>query len=391
MARLGYERSVPKSFVFDALGVTSLLLAACTSKPIEPSSNSNGAAGQSGTTSEGGAAGSGADAAPSTVVTLLDDAHISSDQAADDFQHTTAEVDFGEQPVSRASLSVQLRSPCFPFSSWGELGVPDGQRWPAACDAFDRTISIRLDSPESADDTGVGLELVRAITPFGGPERIEADVTDVLNGLPGKHRLSVHIDTWSDADGLVSGSQGEWYASATLETWPGTPERKVLAVVPVVLGEQTEVDAEPVTFEVPPGTGHGRLEYRATGHGAVSAFTASCRGPAEEFCRRSHTLLLDGEPLAELQPWRDDCAELCTVTANDSNYGPQSYCAENPCGDPNSVRAPRANWCPGSTTPPFVLESDALAVAGTHELSRSIAALAPGGKWAVSLTYFAFE
>jgi hypothetical protein len=55
------------------------------------------------------------------------------------------------------------------------------------------------------------------------------------------------------------------------------------------------------------------------------------------------------------------------------------------------VRAPRANWCPGSTTPPFVIEHDLLAVAGSHKLDRSILKLAPGGKWAISLTYFAFE
>jgi hypothetical protein len=385
MARLGYERSVPKSFTFDAFAAVSLLLVACTSKPLEPSSEVNGAGG----VGEAGVGGS-ADAEPSTVVTLLDDARISSDQAAEDFQRVTSEVDFGEQPVVRASLSVQLRSPCFPFSDWGKLGVPAGQRWPEPCDAFDRTISIRLDSPESADDP-VGLELVRAITPFGGPESIEADITDVVNGLPGKHRFSVHVDTWSDADGLVSGAKGEWYASAKLEMWPGKPEHRVLAVVPLVLGEQTEVDAAPIGFEVPNGTKQGRLEYRATGHGAVSAFTASCRGPAEEFCRRSHTLVLDDETLAELEPWRDDCAALCTVTTNESSYGPQSYCAENPCGDQNSVRAPRANWCPGSTTPPFVLDGDALAVAGPHQLSRRIAALAPGGTWTISLTYFAFE
>lgn len=375
---------MPKSCAFNTLAATSLLLAACTSKPLVDSSDITGTAGESGT---GGAA----DASPSTVVTLLDDAHISSDQSAEDFQRATAEVDFGKQAVKRASLSVQLRSPCFPFSSWGGLGVPDGQNWPEACDAFDRTISIRLDAPENADDSGVGLELVRAITPFGGPESIEADVTDVVNGLPGKHRFSVHVDTWSDADGLVSGAKGEWYASATLETWPGTPERKVLAVIPLVLGEQTDVTAEPVSFEVPPGTGQGRLEYRATGHGAVTQLDVSCNGPAEEFCRRDHELSIDGELLAQLQPWRDDCDTLCTTTVNDGKYGPKSYCAENPCGDPNSVRAPRANWCPGSTTPPFVIENDVLAMAGSHTLERGILKLAPGGKWAISLTYFAFE
>jgi hypothetical protein len=190
---------------------------------------------------------------------------------------------------------------------------------------------------------------------------------------------------------LVSGSAGEWYVIATLETWPGEAPRKVLAVLPVVFETQTEADATPVTFEVPDGVRSARLEYRATGHGGVQVFTASCRGPAEEFCRRNHELSLDGELLAELTPWRDDCETLCTVTENADGVGPASYCAENPCGDQNSVRAPRANWCPGSTTPPFVIEGSALTAPGEHELTRSVLSLTPGGKWTISATYFAFE
>jgi len=214
-------------------------------------------------------------------------------------------------------------------------------------------------------------------------------VTDVVNGLPGKHQLGLRIDTSRDADGLVSGTQGEWIASVDLMLQHGPAPRHVLAVVPLVLAAQTEVDAPAVQFDVPEGAGSARLEYRATGHGA--AFAPGCLGPAEEFCRRTHELLLDGELLTELSPWRDDCAELCTLTGNGSGYGPTSYCAENPCGDPASVRAPRANWCPGSMTPPFAIEDARLLTAGPHEFSRSIQQLAAGGTWVVSATYFAFE
>jgi hypothetical protein len=214
-------------------------------------------------------------------------------------------------------------------------------------------------------------------------------VTDVVNGLPGVHSVNLRIDTWSDADGLVSGSNGQWIASAEVSLWHGSAPRRVLAVTPLVLTTQTEADATPLTYDVPEGVGSARLEYRATGHGG--ALDLGCAGPAEEFCRRTHELSLDGEPLPELVPWRDDCADFCTLTQNDSSYGPTSYCAENPCGDPRSVRAPRANWCPGSMTQPFLFEAPALQVAGQHELLRRIPGLAKGGVWTISATYFAFE
>lgn len=378
---------MPKSPTIATFAALSLALTACESKPLAPLSVevNEAVAG----------AGGGSEVSPAGVKqVVLNDARISSDQGADDFQHAVAGVDFGDEPVARAALYVELRSPCFPFAGWEDLGVPAGQRWPAPCDAFDRTIQVTLDDPEDPSTGALPLELIRAISPFGGPEHLEADVTDVVNGLPGKHRLAVHIDTWSDAEGLVSGSQGEWYASATLETWAGPAPRRVLAIIPVAFEKQTDLKGAIARFEVPYDAKNpildARLEYRATGHGGVPTFSTHCRGPAEEFCRHTHQLELNGETLAEIDPWRDDCDTLCTVTANDGKYGPKSYCAENPCGDPNSVRAPRANWCPGSVSPPFVMRSGLLNRTGNQQFSHRIPDFIEGGQWTISATYFAF-
>jgi len=167
----------------------------------------------------------------------------------------------------------------------------------------------------------------------------------------------------------------------------------VLAVVPVVFGIRTSAEPEVLPFSVPEGTSNARIEYRTTGHGgAIVPDDASCIGPAEEFCQRTHTISLDGSALQELVPWRSDCATLCTLASyqGDSIEVPE-YCAENPTGLPASVRAPRANWCPGSVTPPFLLESPELAVPGEHELSIELDALAEGGQWVESVLYFAYE
>ena len=67
------------------------------------------------------------------------------------------------------------------------------------------------------------------------------------------------------------------------------------------------------------------------------------------------------------------------------------YCAENPAARSTAFEAPRANWCPGSMTPPFVWETlPALAVAGPHTFSFQILDIAPGGTWMASAIYFAY-
>ncbi len=52
--------------------------------------------------------------------------------------------------------------------------------------------------------------------------------------------------------------------------------------------------------------------------------------------------------------------------------------------------APRANWCPGSETPPFVFDAGALAAPGSHTVDWTIKRIDDGGgEWETSVTYFA--
>jgi hypothetical protein len=329
--------------------------------------------------------------AETRALLVFDRVHLSSDPEAEHFQRASSWVDFGFDPVERATLSVDLESPCFPFDNWTPDSIPEGHNWPRLCDAFDRTLLLSLDDPEDAATEPPGIELVRAITPFGGPMRFHADVTDIVNGLPGTHQLRVDITTYGDAGGQVTGSHGEWIVSSVLTLEPGAAPRKVLAVEPLLFGFVTEAASTPVTFRVPPGATSARLEYRATGHGGVMP-APGCIGPAEEFCPRTHSLLFDGAALDEFSPWRNDCAMLCTPASFESEVlRIPEYCAENPCGAPESVRAPRANWCPGSVTPPRVSESGVLAAPGEHEFALAIDRVEAGGLWLVSATYFAFE
>jgi hypothetical protein len=51
----------------------------------------------------------------------------------------------------------------------------------------------------------------------------------------------------------------------------------------------------------------------------------------------------------------------------------------------------RANWCPGSVTPPYSWSFSELTKPGKHTFGFQIDSVAQGGQWQVSATYFAFK
>lgn len=330
-----------------------------------------------------------ADTAPTGPIerVVLDDVRISSWDTDPNFQNALGTFSFEGGPWAEATLIVELRSPCFPLD-WVRTGagVPDGHNWPEECDAFDRNFEVTLNDPNAEGDPPA-LELVRAITPFGGPMTIETDITDYANFLTGEQRLRVHITTWSDGAGQVSGAHGGWDVSARVELVPGEPPREVLAIVPLLNVGHGPIEAWPaVDFEVPEGTTEARIEYRTTGHGGgSSAGQSACIGPADEFCRRYHHVSIDGRDLGVWQPWRSSCEDLCDLVSS-----PFEHCEQNPCGAIESVRAPRANWCPGDVTGPEIFEDASLTTPGTHTFGHLIEGAGEGSYWRTSATYFAW-
>jgi hypothetical protein len=364
-----------------AAGVALLVMSslmACTSKPLSEDTSDEG---------------SGMEESPSLeIVTVFEATRVSSRADAEHYQRTETLVDFGVASVSRAVLRVELESPCFPFEKWSADAIPAGHNWPRLCDAFDRLLVVSLDPPEPPATAPPALEVARAVTPFGGPATFETDVTDLVNGLPGTHRLRIDIGTWGDASGMVSGSEGEWIVRAVLTLEHGAAPRRVLSIVPLVASVQTVARGAAAVFDVPEGASSGRIEYFATGHGGA-ALEPGCGGPAEEFCRRTHTLFLDGAAADEFSPWRNDCAGFCTLTRYSGSdlLTAFDYCLENPCGAVASVRAPRANWCPGTAVLPYAVQGVMALTPGEHEFRADVNAIAEGGQWMIGATYFAYE
>ncbi len=374
-------------------------LCACSSQQAgSPSSGASGGAAGS-DAGMGGATGDASSDAPSTpapyTINAFDNVRIGSDSSKPNFQNATTDIDLKDGPFASVKLIIDLGTTCYPFEGWANDPPPSGQNWPADCDAFDRNFEFTLDDPADPKVGPPAIELVRAITPFGGPEHLEVDITDVANGLPGKHTLRTHISTYSDATGQVSGSNGGWNVTAKIEVVPGKAPHNVLSVVPLFNGSEGATDTiTPPSFDVPAGTTSARIEYRATGHGGSKQYDlGACHGPAEEFCHRTDDLSVDGAMVTSFDPWRADCASLCTIKHQNTSSGGFDYCAENPCGAIQSVQASRANWCPGSMTPPYNLtdkQAPALLSQGKHTFSWKFSNIDQGGTWRLSATYFAF-
>ncbi len=319
-------------------------------------------------------------------VVLLDRVWLSSFEAS---QFADAELDLGAGPFASVRMVVELESPCFPFEGWVDTPPPEGHNWPAKCDAFDRIVNVVAD-PEAMDGP-FSVELMRGITPFGGPQIYENDLTDWATMHPGVHTLRGFISTWTDGAGQVSGAEGGWFMTLRVQVDPGPPPSPVLAAIPLVHADVTAANAEQtIAFELPEGTTSARIDYVVSGHGG-GAVGADCIGPADEFCHRVHTLHFDDTELGSFDPWRDDCVSLCTIDEFQWPDGSTfDYCTENPCGSIASVQAPRANWCPSAPVDPVAIDLGALATPGMHTFSFAIDGIAEGGVWPTSAMIYAY-
>ncbi|MDC0670033.1 peptide-N-glycosidase F-related protein [Nannocystis radixulma] len=323
-------------------------------------------------------------------ITVLDKAWISGMDGWNT-QHQDVAYDLGPASFAKVTLVVDLESDCYPWEKWQENPPPQGQYWPASCDAFDRTMGFVSDPAADPADPP-GFELLRSITPFGGPAHLEADITDFANMHPGAHTLRSYINSWPDGAGQVSGSAGGWHLSVRIDVEPGPAPRNVLAAISLFSGD-VGVDGATtnVPFSLPDGVTKAELVYTVSGHGGASDNIGDCIGPAEEFCKRRHHISFDGAVITEFDAWRTDCGDLCTITENSLGVGPDDFCLENPCGAIGSVQAARANWCPGDVVAPLRGPiTSALQDGPDHEFQFAIDGVVEGGSWTVSAAVYAY-
>lgn len=110
-----------------------------------------------------------------------------------------------------------------------------------------------------------------------------------------------------------------------------------------------KTDTLRMEFELPEGIENPQLVYTTTGHGGW--------GTGDEFVPKLNEILVDGEKVFEIVPWRTDCATYRLNNPASGNFG----------NGLSSSDFSRSNWCPGTLTPPYFIKLDDIS-AGNHTI-----------------------
>lgn len=303
--------------------------------------------------------------------------------------------------TTRATINITLAS--------------NGDRWDKsgscfvipACDDPLKMIQGKAPLAPGADSAFLGvtpqggkapyIELLRFMTPFGvghysddqlhrKPVYIpfwekqvawSQDISQLISTLQGEAWVGIWIDSWTTEGYVVS-------LDITLEESPLSCDKTTpTVVIPVVntvpyIGSQslsTSFAHRDLTAEVtiPKGARNARLYYITTGHGGHSG--------GDEFTKQQNIVFVDGEPVIDFIPWRDDCASFrrfnpgsgvwlikreAPYIGDDDEYHVKEIEESLASSDLS-----RSNWCPGSCIVP---ESVALPdlTPGTHKITVSI-------------------
>jgi hypothetical protein len=277
-------------------------------------------------------------------------------------------------------------------------------------DPWDRTAHLFMVLDDCISGTGScmtngNLELMRAVTPFGTdadppdgtgvvpPRALTLDITPYAPLLTGQRYIGTHIGHFV---------QTGWWTTVDFR-FSKRPEHITFKKPADGLQVLFFGGANPptATVDVPASAQQVLTRLFTTGHGGnarcdggsndggTCASSAECPGGScqncDEFCHRTNQILVNGTPVWEEVPWRDDCTP-----------GGVTDCQNwNACGWPSCTFS-RAGWCPGYIAchhdAPCDQDLDlttALSPGGTYDVDYNV--LVNTGSWSVSLTAFWYE
>lgn len=218
------------------------------------------------------------------------------------------------------------------------------------------------------------IELMRFVTPFGGPATFTADLTAFAPLLSGETSLRVWISTWK---------QPAWKVTLKLDyTADGVGYRRPEWAMPVFNGEVT-ADKHTLrsVIDVPEGLSRPRLHLLSTGHATDGA-------GGDEFISRSHVLRVDGVEVARWRPWTEAGGPLRSANPTSGRMdidGRQLWASD----------LDRSGWHPGLIVDPLHIPLPEL-LAGRHTIELEIVNIRPKdqsgyGYWRVSAIAVADE
>lgn len=104
-----------------------------------------------------------------------------------------------------------------------------------------------------------------------------------------------------------------------------------------------------VEIEIPENMQNPQLVYTSTGHGGW--------GNGDEFNQTLNEIFVDGNSVFSIVPWRTDCATYRMINPASGNFS----------NGMSSSDLSRSNWCPGTLTPPYVINLEHI-IPGKHEI-----------------------
>lgn len=110
-----------------------------------------------------------------------------------------------------------------------------------------------------------------------------------------------------------------------------------------------KTDTLEVEFYIPDNITNPQLVFTTTGHGGWEN--------GDEFVPKRNQILIDGEIIFEIVPWRTDCATYRLGNPASGNFS----------NGLSSSDLSRSNWCPGTLTPPYFIPLDKLSK-GKHKM-----------------------
>ncbi|UCF66449.1 MAG: hypothetical protein JSV80_11700 [Acidobacteriota bacterium] len=274
-------------------------------------------------------------------------------------------------------------------------------------DPWDRTahLALVLDDCIAAGGsclTNNNLELMRSITPFGTdapppdgtgvvpPRELTLDITPYASLLTGEQHIVAHIGHYVQKGWWVT---SDFYFSRRPEE--DSAKNPADGIQVLFFGganpPTANVDIPPEAIDVKTRlftTGHGGNQRCDGGSADGESCDTGCPGGScqncDEFCHRVNQIIVDGVPVWEQIPWRDDC----------SPGVPWACWDWNACGH-GSCLWPRAGWCPGYIACHHDAPCDndlpmtEYFGAGSHTVDYNV--LVISGSWSISLVLYWYE
>jgi hypothetical protein len=239
-------------------------------------------------------------------------------------------------------------------------------------DASDREYPVTTVVPEETGEAEI--EIMRFVTPFGGPATYTADLTAFAPLLAGKTCLRVWISTWK---------KPAWKVTLTLAySEAGAGYRRPIFAQPIF---NSEVNAERRALRaqimIPRGVSRPRLHVLSTGHATDGA-------GGDEFISRTHVLRIDGQEAARWRPWSELGGPLRDIN-------PTSGRTEIDGRELWASDLDRSGWHPGLLVEPQRIPLPELS-AGEHVIELEVQGIRPKdqsgyGYWRISAVVVADE